>query len=133
MGDIETMARTIWGESRSEGEPGMEGVGNVIMNRYCKHSPRFGLTITEVCLKPYQFSCQNYNDPNRAKLLAVTVADPQYAQALAIANRAVAGLLDDNTNGALFYFVTGSPMPSWAEGHTACAVIGKHSFFNDIP
>ena len=31
--EIDTLARTIWGEARGEGSAGMQAVANVVMNR----------------------------------------------------------------------------------------------------
>ena len=53
MTDQDTMARTIYGEARGEGQAGMIAVANVILNRFSlweKH-PHFGNgTIESVCL-----------------------------------------------------------------------------------
>jgi hypothetical protein len=41
---------------------------------------------------------------NRAKIIAVTSADPQLDNATRIAQQAVEGALPDSTNGATHYF-----------------------------
>ncbi|QEL18702.1 cell wall hydrolase [Limnoglobus roseus] len=132
MTAADTLARTIWGEARGEGKPGMEDVACCIMNRVAK--PRWwGSTVEEVCLKPWQFSCWNANDPNLPKLKSVTVADPVFAQAVAIAEKAVAGTLPDRTQGATHYYDRRMPrVPPWAVGKTPCFTEGHHLFFNDI-
>ncbi|MFR2533048.1 MAG: cell wall hydrolase, partial [Alphaproteobacteria bacterium] len=48
-----------------------------------------------------------------------------------IAGRAVAGLLEDKTNGATHYH-TRHVWPDWAKGKIPCAEIGRHFFYNDI-
>jgi len=135
MSDQDIMARTIWGEARGEGQPGMEAVANVILNRnelWHVH-PHFGHgTVQSVCLAPWQFSCWNENDPNAAKLKAVSFQDPVFAQCLQVASDAIAGIIEDNTNGATYYYVKNSPQPTWATGKEPCAEIGRHLFFKDI-
>ena len=61
------MAKTMWGEARGEGKSGLVAVGWVIRNR-CQSGGWFGNTIRKVCLKPYQFSCWNEDDCNKAQM-----------------------------------------------------------------
>lgn len=42
--DIDTMARTIWGEARGEGVQGMQAIACVIMNRF--HEKKWYSVIT---------------------------------------------------------------------------------------
>jgi spore germination cell wall hydrolase CwlJ-like protein len=128
--DIDVLARTVFGEARGEGEEGMQAVASVVMNRV--RDPKWwGSTIKEVCLKPWQFSCWNKNDPNLPVLKAVTEENPYFAQAIGIATEAAAGTLEDNTNGATSYYDRRMPEPpDWAAGKTPCAQIGHHLFFN---
>lgn len=128
---IDVMARTLWGEARSEGLAGMTAVANVIMNRVYK--PRWwGKTVTGVCLKPYQFSCWLEGDPNLPKMKAVTKKDPLFAKACAVATSAINGELKDNTKGATSYYAKSMPqMPKWASGRIPCVEIGNHIFFYD--
>lgn len=132
MSDETVVAGTSWGEARSLGYEGLHAVTNVIMNRVAKQT-WYGLTPTEVCLKPHQFDCNNPNDPNYAKIKAVMTDDPQYAMALKLATDAVAGNLPDITNGALNYYSTTIPLPSWTKGCTPCYSVGNTDFYNDIP
>ena len=56
--DLDTMARTMWGECRGCDTEGQIGVANVINNRV--NARRwYGKTHKEVCLKEWQFSCWN--------------------------------------------------------------------------
>lgn len=127
---IDTLARTAWGEARGEGSRGMQAVCNVVMNRV-KKGGWYGATPKEVCLKKNQFSCWNSNDPNYSKLKAVTESNAQFALALQLASAAVAGLLPDITNGATNYLALGSlsSTPSWAKNMTQVASIGNHTFY----
>lgn len=132
---IDTLARTLWGEARGEPVRGIEAVAAVIVNRVAAAAARGGFwwgdSVIAVCRKPYQFSCWNAGDPNRAKLLAVTQADPVFATCLRVARRAVAGVLTDPTRGATHYHRAGLH-PTWASGHSPCAEIGAHLFYNTV-
>lgn len=127
---IDTMARTAWGEARSEGAQGMQAVLNVIMNRV-KKGGWWGATPAEVCKKKSQFSCWNANDPNRPKLLAVTDANREFKTALDLAEQAYNGVLPDITGGATNYvnLMALSSIPSWVKGMTKTAQIGSHTFY----
>ncbi len=127
--DVDILARTLWGEARGEGSTGMQAVANVIINRV--DDGRFGDGIIGVCQKPYQFSSWNANDPNRARLLSVTAADPQFSQALQIAQYAASGQLQDLTGGALYYYATSISEPAWAADLPVTAQIGQHIFMVD--
>ncbi len=131
----DVLARTLWGEGRSEGSRGMEAIASVVLNRVAVAQERggywWGGDIISVCQKPYQFSCWNRSDPNYKKLQAVTDKDIHFATALRIARRAVAGTLADSTYGATHYH-TKAVAPFWAEGADPVAVIGAHIFYRLI-
>lgn len=125
----DVLARTIWGEARSEDRAGMAAVAAVAQNR-AAHPRWWGHDVLSVCLAPWQFSCWNEGDPNRDKLLAVTGADPQFLMAVEIADEVMQGKLHDPTNGADSYYAdTMEEPPSWAAGKEPCAVIGHHRFY----
>ena len=75
------VAMTILGEARGEGEVGMYAVACIIAQR----SIAWKQTPMQVCLKDWQFSCWNKNDPNRKKLPSL-LDTPQaaYAKRLAV-------------------------------------------------
>lgn len=126
---IDTMARTIYGEARGEGNDGMEAVASVIMNRV-DHPGWWGDTIENVCLTPYQFSCWNQGDPNRDIITAVNMTNPIFTQCMNIAHRAVIGKVDDKTGGANSYYDRRmSVPPKWSNGLEPTASIGHHLFF----
>jgi len=132
--EIDVMARTIYGEARSESQEGMEAVAHVILNRVRHAKSRgghfwWGHDIVTVCQKPYQFSCWNPGDPNRPKLMQVEESDPHFATCLRIARRAVHGVLGaDITNGADHYHTT-AVAPKWSVGQTPVSQFGMHVFF----
>ncbi len=134
---IDTLARTIYGEARGELVRGKEAVASVIMNRVSRAMERgghwWGGNVIEVCLKPWQFSCWNKNDPNREKILAVTAESRNFQTCLRIARRAVAGELTDHTAGATHYHSRHMHIaPAWSRKLTPSAEIGDHVFYNDV-
>ena len=131
--EIDTMARTIWGEARGEGLNGMTGVGLVILNRVKKSKKLggfwWGNDIVAVCKKPYQFSCWNENDPNYQKLLSIDTTDESFATAKRISARLIRiENHDDITDGANHYH-TVNISPKWSIGESPVAVIGNHVFY----
>jgi N-acetylmuramoyl-L-alanine amidase len=73
MSDIDILARTIYGEARGEKIGGMEAVASVVINRVKRAEKKngrywWGNSVRDVCLKKWQFSCWNVNDPNRKKI-----------------------------------------------------------------
>lgn len=132
---VDTLARTLWGEARGESVRGKEAVAAVVMNRVRRARRRggywWGATPIEVCRKPWQFSCWNDGDPNRAKMLAVGQDDRDFQTCLRIARRALAGTLRDPTVGATHYHAKGV-LPPWARDRKPSAEIGNHRFYNDV-
>lgn len=119
----QVLARTAWGENRSGGLCGMQSVINAVMNR-ATHPGWWGSSALTVCLMRNQFDCWGVGDPNRARLLAVTPADPQFATALTLARQALsAGGLADLTEGADSYYAASMPSaPYWVAGHPLLGV-----------
>lgn len=132
---IDVLARTLYGEARGETVRGKEAVACVIVNRAARAKARggywWGASIEEVCRKPWQFSCWNEGDPNRAKIEAVQPGHRVFDTCLRIARRAVAGSLDDVTHGATHYH-SRDVTPPWSRGKAVCAEIGRHLFYNTI-
>ena len=131
--EIDTLARTIWGEARGEGTTGMHAVANVIMNRVriSKENEGYwwGNNVIRICQKPYQFSCWNKGDPNREKVMHVTEEqDVYFASAMRIARRAIHAKLEDLTQGADHYHAK-NILPFWAKYEKPVCVIGNHIFY----
>lgn len=128
--DLEILARTIYGEARNQPELGKQAVACVVMNRV-KIGGWWGDTVRDICLKPFQFSCWNENDPNRAVILAVANSDFVFAECLSIAGTAIAGTLADPTGGADHYLVRGT-QAAWAKNLSPIASIGAHDFYQTV-
>ncbi|MCA4960986.1 cell wall hydrolase [Pseudomonas sp. Y24-6] len=135
--DRDILARTLWGEARGESLAGQIAVAWTIRNRVFdgKAKSWWGEGYAGVCLKPWQFSCWNKNDPNYAYLSgAKPIPAAQYAQALKAADQVMAGTTPDPTGGATHYYATTMPKPpTWAKGAKQTLQLGHHIFFNNVP
>lgn len=121
------IARTAYGEARGEGNFGMHVVVNTIQNRLASGVRWWGHSLRTICLHPWQYSCWNPTDPNRAKMFKVTEDDLQFRAANNLADRALAGSLPDFSVGADSYYdsLIGKP-PDWAVGRDPVAIVGHH-------
>ena len=98
-------ACVLCGEARGSGYDGMAAVAQSIVNR-SEHPKRYGATIKAILLAPWQYSCLNQNDPNRAKMLEFWFTDPKsYAIAEDVVMKATAGALTDTVGPATHYLV----------------------------
>ena len=123
--DEELLARCIWGEARGESIEDMVAVANVVINRLGKKI-RYGSTIKEVILKPWQFSCFNEKDEN-FPLLRQGPKDKYFDICKSIAKLACKGLLVDNTDKANLYYVkfgkNAITPPKWASAENVTATV----------
>lgn len=137
--DLVTLARTLWGEARGEPDDGKAAVAWVIRNRASRAGFAGGLVgksgaVAKVCLAPWQFSCWNEGDPNRAKLL--TLSDDRCEHERAIALAVLEGDIADPTHGADHYHTIARPgwaqqwPPSWAAAMRETARFGGHVFYD---
>lgn len=117
----------IWMEARGEEIDGKVGVGEVQRNRL--QSRKWGTTMAEVILAPYQFSGWNTKDPNRIKALLLDDDDPVLRQCALAWKSALEG--SNLVNGALFYFnpKAVSAWPIWAAPAKFTKQIGNHLFY----
>ena len=134
--DVDILARTIYGEARGELVAGKVAVACVILNRVRRARARsgrywWGATVRDVCLRAWQFSCWNVNDPNRAKIETVGPDNRNFQTCLRVARRAIAGTLRDTTHGATHYH-NRAVNPPWARGRAPVSEIGGHLFYNNI-
>ncbi|MCE0464918.1 cell wall hydrolase [Pseudomonas uvaldensis] len=135
--DRDILARTLWAEARGEGLAGQIAVAWTIRNRVedGKTKSWWGEGYAGVCLKPYQFSCWNQNDPNYPFLSGAKPIPPkQIAQAQRAADLVISGAEPDITKGATHYYATTMPKPpAWAAKATQTLRLGNHIFFKDVP
>jgi N-acetylmuramoyl-L-alanine amidase len=133
--DREIVARTVYGEARGEGPVGQAAVTWVIRNR-ADHPSWYGRSLREVCLKgtpggQHQFDCWDDNDPNRAKILALSSDDPALQGIQAIVDDVLAGKIPDPTGGAIYYH-TKAVTTRFDATRVQTAEIGHQVFFKEI-
>lgn len=130
---LDTLARTLWGEARSEPLQGIRAVAAVVLNRALHPKVHWwGQSIVGVCRAPKQFSCWNGDDPNLPKLLAVTEANDKFRICRSVAQDALDGKLQAARENGATHYHTKAISPKWAEGKVPCADIGNHLFYNNI-
>lgn len=140
MTDLETMALTVWAEARGESPNGQRAVAWVIRNRlnnpgWWSRQAGDGIpddTLSAVCQKPFQFSCWNPSDPNRARLNNPKTREKgDYLAILKICTEVMAADASaDITKGADHYCTSAVVRYTrWARGRTPVMVIGNHHFY----
>lgn len=133
LSDVHIVARTLYGEARGEvdkvGLIALEAVASVIWNRWSAHPSYFGPTPRDVCLKPYQFSCWNKNDPNLKLLLSPLLSDHLYILYHDVAERFMGGRGEDVVHGSDHYHALWIDQPFWAYGKAPQIDIGVHRFY----
>lgn len=129
---VDILTKTLWAEARGEGHEGMVAVGWVIRNRAAQPG-WWGKCIESVCLKPYQFSCWNADDPNAAYLRGSKVIPArEYALAHAAAVEALEGNTDPTLGATHYYSTSMRKPPKWAASGEKTTQIGRHIFFKDV-
>jgi N-acetylmuramoyl-L-alanine amidase len=128
LADSLIIAATLWNEAREDGERGMHGVMNVIMNRANGNFKK----AKEIALSPEQFSVwNNIKDPLKIanQLSGYRGKDDMYDKAIDIVDKARNGLLSDITGGAQYFFNPKKANPSWASRMVRTKTIGHHQFY----
>ncbi|MSP43380.1 MAG: cell wall hydrolase [Alphaproteobacteria bacterium] len=137
--DMETLARSLWGEARGENEDGQVAVAWVMRNRVRaardfiarqgRAHPLFGDgTLVGACRAPRQVSAWNPGDPNAVKLAQIGFDDAAYCRAFAIGAQVWGGLISDPTGGTTHYH-RHDIEPVWAKSMKPTALIGAHMFY----
>lgn len=123
-------ALTAWRENRGGGAQGMQSVINVIFNRAAKHNQ----SPYAVCTSHDQFT--SINPPSSMTVAATETGlwpsdtDPQWLEAMSLAGQAVAGTLEDITEGATSYYaLTMATPPYWAASMTHTVTIQNQAFY----
>jgi len=116
------IAITILAEARGEGEKGMYAVAAVIAQRAFERKR----TPSEICLKPYQFSC--WNGYKKVKDLEHLLKVPQAKYAILIAKN-IKLLSREFVGYANHYHNNKIKKPYWAKGKKPVKVIGNHIFY----
>lgn len=126
-----TVAITILGEARGEGEAGMYAVGCVIEKRSTERK----LTLAQVCRQKWQFECWNKGNEKYISLMArILNADTKEAKyAKLLARGMTAGDLEQAYTGNANHYCTINTHNKWTKKGTLVKVIGNHKFFKLHP
>ena len=130
------LARMLFGEARSCSDSEKVAIAYTAINRANDGKKWNGETVREVILKPYQYSCFNYNDRNRSKLFDPEKYDAKsFQKCLAIAEAVLTKKYADPTNGATHYH-TLNIKPRWAKS-SKMKKIGRikdsaHIFYREL-
>jgi len=131
--DVKVTGLTVYGEARGEPYEGQVAVAQVVRNRALANNT---YPATE-CLRPYQFSCWNKNDPNYPILQAVLRGKRDIPSIFyRIADNVLNGrVLLDEVDGARYYMTKSlyysNKRPSWANKLKVAAEIGNHVFLTE--
>lgn len=108
-------------EAGGEYETGaMEAVHEVIHNRSVKRK----MTMPDVCLQRWQFSCWNGKDVDEN--VAKAMKHPRWNEAMKIVDTAK---MTNFTNGADHYYAKYIREPYWTSSLTRTTTIGQHIFY----
>jgi len=112
--DLDSLARTVYGEARGESFEGQVAVAAVVLNRV--ESGQFGSNIRDVIFQRNAFTAVNdgqyYMQPNEASYEAARAALNGW----------------DPTNGALYYWNPAIATSRWVRTRTVTSSIGNHVF-----
>lgn len=124
------MAKTLWGEARGETDEGVKAVAAVILNRLA--SSRYPNTLAGVCRQSKQFSCWNSNDPNRAKIDALSAMDPDFLRLRSIVDQLIAAGPQSVLPANVLHYHTTTISADWSKGKPVFDRIGSHNFYANI-
>lgn len=130
--DLDTTARTLYGEARGEGWQGLVAVAWVVRNRACDPKWWGGPGWHSVCRKRRQFSCWNADGPGRPALEKLHPAENlHFRDSMAAALAVALDLEPDPTGGATHYHADTIDMPDWARDMIRTRQIGHHIFYRE--
>lgn len=124
FGDQFMLALCAWRENRSGQQAGMQSVMNVVMNRVAAN----GTSAYVEVVKPLQFSSITATGDPQLGLFPAS-GDVQWGQAQELSQQALAGTLEDITEGATNYYAAGTPIPYWAASMTQTVIVAGQIFF----
>ena len=119
---------TIWMEARGEPDEGKLAVAEVIWNRMRTRYSSDG-TAAGTCLRAYQFSGWNTDDPNRIPAFKLDTDDPMVQACRNAWDLAKAG--SNTVNKAVLYLnpKVVPKLPAWVAKSKLVATVGQHQFY----
>jgi hypothetical protein len=121
--DVSIIAKTLYGEARSEGYEGILAVATVIFNRAKGDKNEFA----KVCLKPKQFSCWNDVDDIVIKEKKPWKICESVAQSMWDSKFHPYEFKIKPTNYLTYALYSSEKCPNWARGVSG-VIVGKHIF-----
>ena len=121
--DVSIIAKTLYGEARSEGYEGILAVATVIFNRAKGDRDMFA----KVCLKPKQFSCWTGVDDIEIKEKKPWKICDKIAQSMWNNTFKPYEFKIKPTNYLTYALYNSEKCPNWARGVSG-VVVGKHIF-----
>jgi cell wall hydrolase len=140
LSDREVIAMTAKMEADILGAKGMQATINTVQNRLASGYTWWGNDLRDICLyaahdQPWhQYSCWNFDNSRLPKILSADPLEPLYAAALQLADEAMAGLLDDITNGSTHYVnhLIVHPLPKWASEANRRWTLEPHWYYRAL-
>lgn len=131
MDGTHLLASTLFSETKDLEDA--KGIANVIMTR-TKNPNRFGGSLEEVILAPYQFSGVGTPEFKKAAELKFKNKDEEkiFKQFLSVASSALKGTLENNNGGADHYVNLKISKPGWAKVYPKTGKIGEHTYFKEV-
>ena len=134
-------ALTVYGEAKNQSVSGLQAVLSVIRNRV--KVGRFGSGWKGVIFKPWQFSCWNEGDPNRAQLLQLgfqligkteRTQNAVFDVCVWLAAQMVEGKYLSNVSDSTHYYAPAIvDTPAWAKSPAVRrTVVGSHVFYGNV-
>jgi len=113
--DTVLLARLVFGEARGSSLKEKISTAYTAMNRANDTIDWNGENLREAILKGYQYSCFNYNDPNRRKVMDPMEYDStSWKESMKVAEGVLDRTYRDPTNGATHYH-TKKISPYWSK------------------
>ena len=131
MDDTHLLAATLFSETKDLEDA--KGIANVIKNRM-NRPERFGNSMQEVILAPYQFSGVNSPEFQKAANLQFKSKEEEniFKQFLSISSAAIKGTLEDNTGGADHYVNLKLARPKWSKVYPKTTKIDQHTYYKEV-
>lgn len=129
--DIDTLARTLYGEAVPRDHEDATAIAHVILNRVAL--PNWPSKIAAVCKQPYQFSCWNANDPNLGRITSVERGENDwFDQCVKLAEKVARKRETVDPTYRSTHYHTPAVTPAWSRKKTPVYETAGHMFFNDI-
>lgn len=129
--EVDLLTRVVWGEARGEKPQYQSAIVHTIINRAEHPKKRYGVTFSDILIRPNAYSCMNPNDPNYPKLLSLSKNSPEYKKINEVVLNTILSRMNggmDPTDGATHYH-TKDVNPKWNQAASSMFTLGSHKFW----